>query len=124
MRQAAAVAPRPDNSYRTAAFVAGAVLFTLALPGGAWAGGSFGWADFMSEWAAEGVAVGSVATTLIVLVAAFLIGYGAPSMIPVLVPMTLAGVIAANAESIAGTIGAGAAGGSVLEVVLPATGLG
>jgi hypothetical protein len=106
-----------SKAWLRAALAAMAFAAAMAIPAVAEAGGTFGWADFMSEWAAEGVAVGQVGTTLAIMVAAVLIGYGAPNLVPVLVPLTAMAVIMANAETIAGTIGGGAGGGSVLAVV-------
>jgi hypothetical protein len=100
--------------------LAGAIPLLVMAVSVAHAGGEFGWADFIGQWAGEGVAVGKSMTTVIILIAAFLIGYGAPNAIPVIVPMALAAVIAANAETIAGTVGGGAAGGSIDGYVAPA----
>jgi type IV secretory pathway VirB2 component (pilin) len=100
------------------------ILFTsamLLLAGRADAGDPIGWSDAAQQIVDGGVAAGIVLTVLGIVATGAVLWFGLTSLLAVTLPMTLGGVVMANAEEIGGTLfGASAGGGLVNRTVYAA----
>jgi type IV secretory pathway VirB2 component (pilin) len=85
------------------------------------AGDPIGWSDAAQQIVDGGVAAGIVLTVLGIVATGAVLWFGLTSLLAVTLPMTLGGVVMANAEDIGGTLfGASAGGGLVTQTVYAA----
>jgi type IV secretory pathway VirB2 component (pilin) len=88
--------------------------------GHAAAGDPIGWSDAASQIVEGGVAAGIVLTILGIVATGAVLWFGLTSLLAVTLPMTLGGVVMANAEEIGGTLfNASSGGGLVSAYVQP-----
>lgn len=113
------MSPRP---YLAAAVVAAAAVASVVLLADhAHAGDPIGWSDAAAQIVDGGVAAGVVLTVLGIVATGAVLWFGLTSLLAVTLPMTLGGVVMANAEAIGGTLfGAGDGGGLVTQTVYAA----
>jgi type IV secretory pathway VirB2 component (pilin) len=84
------------------------------------AGDPIGWSDAASQIVEGGVAAGTVLTILGIVATGAVLWFGLTSLLAITLPMTLGGVVMANAEDIGGTLfNASSGGGSVSGYVRP-----
>jgi type IV secretory pathway VirB2 component (pilin) len=85
------------------------------------AGDPIGWSDAAQQIVDGGVAAGIVLTVLGIVATGAVLWFGLTSLLAVTLPMTLGGVVMANAEEIGGTLfGTSAGGGLVTQAVYAA----
>jgi type IV secretory pathway VirB2 component (pilin) len=85
------------------------------------AGDPIGWSDAAQQIVEGGVAAGIVLTVLGIVATGAVLWFGLTSLLAVTLPMTLGGVVMANAEDIGATLfGASAGGGLVHQTVYAA----
>lgn len=98
-------------------FAVGAILGvagTLMCLASANAGGTIGWADAVTEFSDEGVAVGAAAVVLGIIAVGAILMFGITGLITTVVMVCLGGALMANAENIAtGLFQGGEGGGSI-----------
>lgn len=95
-------------------FLVGAILAvtgTLMCLSSAHAGGTIGWADAVTQFSDEGVAVGAAAVVLGIIAVGAILMFGITGLITTVVMVCLGGALMANAESIAGGLFQGGTGG-------------
>lgn len=98
---------------KMATFVMGGAVLLAAV--GVEAGGTIGWADGASEFAAEGVVVGQVLVTLGIVVMGIILALALPALMGTIATATLGFALMANAEEVASLFNGGTGGGSVLD---------
>jgi type IV secretory pathway VirB2 component (pilin) len=94
----------------SAALATGALL--LVRP--ALAGDPIGWSDAAGQIVEGGVAAGIVLTVLGIVATGAVLWFGLTSLLAVTLPMTLGGVVMANAEEIGSTLFSASAGGGLV----------
>lgn len=93
----------------------------LLLAGSAKAGDPIGWSDAAQQIVDGGVAAGIVLTVLGIVATGAVLWFGLTSLLAITLPMTLGGVVMANAEEIGGTLfNASSGGGLVTQTVYAA----
>lgn len=115
--------PDPDRR-RLTGTLPWAVLISLLVSPAARASDPIGWSEAAQQIVDGGVAAGIVLTVLGIVATGAVLWFGLTSLLAVTLPMTLGGVVMANAEDIGGTLFGTSTGGGLVGQSVYAAPLG